>query len=86
MISPRSIERSNGEELWEDDWLKPYVFGGLFYLKRLIVARLSGLGNYDRVLEYLRSWYSSRLNGKYGHLYKASLAEVNALDELLNNR
>lgn len=73
----------NGEQLWETDWLKPYVFGGNFTLKRLIVAKLAGLGSYDRVFAYVREWYTARFDDKYAADYKAGLAEAEALDELL---
>ena len=80
----REIDRIiNGEDLWTTDWLKPYRFGLYFYLNRLIIARLAGLGNYDRVLEFLRKEYGSHVNDKDGSAFRAILHEIEALNKLL---
>jgi len=55
----------NGDEPWETDWHKPYVFGGNFHLKRLIISKLAGLGSYDRIFSFLSDYYTSRFEGQY---------------------
>jgi hypothetical protein len=82
----REIDRIiNGPEPWAMDYLKPYAFGLYFYLKRLIFAKLSGLGNYDRVLEFLRKEYGSRVNDKDGSVYRTILNEIEELNKLIAN-
>jgi len=76
----------NGEERWDTDWLKPYVLGGNFYLKRFIISRLAGLGSYDRVLSFISDFYTSHFDDQqYGNNYKARMAEVKELDKMLKN-
>jgi hypothetical protein len=81
----REVDRIiNDEEPWETDWHKPYVLGGNFHLKRLIIPRLAGLGNYDRVFSFVSDYYTSHFNDEqYGNNYKARMAEVVELDRLL---
>jgi hypothetical protein len=73
----------NGDEPWETDWHKPYVFGGNFHLKRLIVSRLGGRDSYDRVFEFVSSYLSAQFEGQYGNNFKARMAEVEALHRML---
>jgi hypothetical protein len=75
----------NGERPWETDWHKPYVFGGNFHLKRLIISKLAGLDSYDRIFGFVRDFYASHFNGEYGSNYKARMAEVEELDKVLKN-
>jgi hypothetical protein len=76
----------NGEVPWETDWLKPYMLGGNFYLKRLIISRLAGLGSYDRVFRFVSDYYTSHFDDpEYGINYKARMAEVGELDSMLKN-
>ena len=40
-----------GENFWEDDWKKPFNLAGRFYLRRLIIAKLSGRKDYNEFIE-----------------------------------
>ena len=73
----------NGEDPWQMDGLKPYPLGGNFHLKRLIIARLAGLGSYERILDFVREDYTSRFNGEYGHSFRVALDEVEELNRVL---
>ena len=42
----------NGDQPWETDWHKPYSFGGNFYEKRLIIARLAGNPHFDKLVDF----------------------------------
>jgi hypothetical protein len=42
-----------GDNSWESDWQKPFNFAGRFYLRRIIIARLSGRSDYDEFIESL---------------------------------
>ncbi len=75
----------NGEEPWETDWHKPFVFGSNFHLKRLIISKLAGLGSYERTFNHVSQFYTSRFNDKYGSDYKIAMAEVEALDQMLKS-
>jgi hypothetical protein len=81
----RELDRIvNGEEPWETDWLKRYVFGVAFNLKRLIISRLAGLGSYNRIFSFVSDYYTSRFNDpEYGNNFKARMAEVEQLDKML---
>ena len=43
----------NGDDFWITDWQKPFNFGGNFYVKRLIVAKLAGG---QKILEEVVEW------------------------------
>src|SRR5439155_6097508 len=75
----------NGEEPWETDWHKPYVFGSNFHLKRLIISKLGGLGSYERILGFLSDYYTTRFNGEHGNNYKARMEEIKELDKHFAN-
>jgi len=80
----REVDRIvNGEEPWETDWHKPYVLGGNFHLKRLIISKLAGQGNYDRMFSWVSDHYASKFNEKYGDNYRVLMAEVEELDKML---
>jgi hypothetical protein len=73
----------NGDKPWKTDWQMPYAFGGNFHLKRLIIAKLSGLGNYERIMSLVREDFTSHFDSKYADDYKKALADVEALDKIL---
>jgi hypothetical protein len=73
----------NGEEPWTTDYPKPYRFGGSFYLKRLIIARLASTASYDRILDFVRKDFNAQLDGEYGQSFRKLLIEVEGLDKLL---
>jgi hypothetical protein len=50
----REIDRlinGEGNNFWEDDWQKPFNFAGRFYLRRLVIAKLSGRSDYEDFIE-----------------------------------
>ena len=54
----REVDRLiNGEEenWWETDWQKPFHLG-YFYLRRMIIARLSGRKDFPQFIEKLKSY------------------------------
>ena len=76
----------NGAEPWETDWLKPYVLGSAFHLKRLIISKLAGQDSYDRTYSFVRDYYTSRFDDpQYGNNFKARMAEVEQLDKMLKD-
>ena len=83
----REVDRIiNGEEPWETDWLKPYVVGGNFYLKRLIISKLAGLGSYDRIFRFVSDYYIAQFDDpEHGVNAKARMAEVIEMDSHLKN-
>ncbi len=53
----REIDKEiNGDNFWEDDWRKPYIFGG-FPFKRLIIAYLCGNPHFERLYNYHNGLY-----------------------------
>lgn len=40
-----------GENFWDDDWKKTFNLAGRFYLRRLIIAKLSGRKDYNDFIE-----------------------------------
>ena len=42
----------NGNDPWTTDWQMPYAFGGNFYEKRLIIAKLAGNPNFDDLVDF----------------------------------
>ena len=84
----REVDRIiNGEEPWETDWRKPYVLGyGAFFLKRLIISKLAGLGSYDRIFRFVSDYYIAQFDDpEHGGNAKDRLADVNAMDIHLKN-
>lgn len=83
----REVDRViNGDQPWETDWHKPYVLGGNFYLKRLIISRLAGLGSYDRMYRFVGDYYTSQFDDpRHGVNAKARMLEVEQLHDLLRN-
>ena len=83
----REVDRIiNGEEPWETDWHKPYVFGGNFYLKRLIISKLAGLGSYDRIFRFVSDYHIAQFDDpEYGDNFKARMVEVNEMDSHLKD-
>ena len=82
----REVDRIvNGDEPWETDWHKPYVLGGNFHLKRLIISKLAHQGNYDRIFSWVSDYYASRFSDRYGDNYRVLLAEVEELDKILKD-
>ncbi|HYH15446.1 MAG TPA: hypothetical protein VD794_09505 [Flavisolibacter sp.] len=80
----REVDRIiNGDDPWETDWHKPYVFGSNFHLKRLVIAKLAGLDNYEKTFELLSRFFTSRFNDKYGNDFKVAMAEVEELNNML---
>ena len=75
----------NGDKPWEDDWHKPYVFGGNFNFKRLIISNLFGNGNYDRIFHFVKEYLMSKFNDKYGEDFKVEYEQVLVLDSILKN-
>ena len=73
----------NGDEPWESDWLKPYPSGGNFHLKRLIISKLSGVSNYDKILDFIRTDFTSHFDGPNADDYKSSLGHVEELNKVL---
>jgi len=80
----RELDRIiNSEVPWTSDYPQPYRFGGSFHLKRLIIAKLAGLGTYDLILDFTRKDFTSQFDGQYGQSFRKALVEVEALDKLL---
>jgi hypothetical protein len=49
----REIDKviNNLDDLWYDDWMKPFGLGGNFYVKRFIIAKLSGNPRYEELAD-----------------------------------
>jgi hypothetical protein len=49
----REIDKviNNLDDLWYDDWMKPFDLGGNFYVKRFIIAKLSGNPRYEELAD-----------------------------------
>jgi len=47
----------NGENFWETDWQNIFNLGGNFYIKRLIIAKLSGSPTYDETVEKVLAFF-----------------------------
>lgn len=76
----------NGEDPWETDWLKPYPLGWTFYLSRLIISKLAGLGSYNRILSFVNDYYTSFFDDpENGKGAKARMAEIEQLDKMLKD-
>lgn len=51
----------NGEDWWETDWKKPFGLGGYFYVRRLIIARLSGRSDYEDFINRMKAYSEGRM-------------------------
>ncbi len=56
----------NGENPWETDWKMPYAFGGNFYEKRLILAKLTGNPYYESIVNFNYATLE-KLSAESGH-------------------
>jgi hypothetical protein len=56
----------NGDQPWETDWQKPYMLGGNFYEKRLILAKLAGNPNFDKLVDFNYTTLE-KLSAESGH-------------------
>jgi len=75
----------NGAEPWKTDWQATYVFGGYFHLTRLIIAKLAGGNNYERMLQIVSDDFRSQFDGPYGAGFRDTLDQVHKLHEILKS-
>lgn len=42
----------NGDDFWETDWMHKFTLGGGFHFKRMIIAKLCGNKNFNKLFEF----------------------------------
>lgn len=81
----RDIDRAvNGQAPWKTDWYMPIRFGGNFHLKRLIISKLSGLGNFESTMNFIRADFTSQFNERYGDDFRLALQQAEELYKILS--
>ena len=75
-----------GENFWIDDWKKPFNLAGIYNIRRLIIARLSGRKDYDEFIQKIKDIVNARAkkNGRTIDWSDTSINFIYTLEYLKN--
>jgi hypothetical protein len=65
----------NGIDPWTTDWQMPYAFGGNFYEKRLIIAKLAGNSSFDDLVDFNYKTLE-KLSAENGHPFTYNRSDL----------